>query len=215
MIIGNDSKWVFIGDSITDCERARPVGEGLFGANGKGYVSLVDAMLQSTCPEKNIRVVNMGCSGNQVRNLKDRWKTDVIDLKPDWLCILIGINDVWRGFDIPLLTEQHVPPANYESGLEELILSVRPSLAGLVLATPYMIEPNRNDPMRARMDVMGGIVKRLALRHDAVLVDVQAAFDEFLLHRHPMSLAWDRIHPNPTGHMIITKAILNAVGFKW
>ena len=40
-------KLVMIGDSITDAERVKPDGEGLFGALGKGYVSLVDAFLQS------------------------------------------------------------------------------------------------------------------------------------------------------------------------
>src|SRR3954452_17883523 len=93
-----NSKLLMIGDSITDCERARPVGEGLFAALGKGYVSLVDALLGATYPEREIRVVNMGSSGNTVRDLKSRWRTDVLDLRPDWLSMMIGINDVWRQF---------------------------------------------------------------------------------------------------------------------
>ncbi len=96
MKIKPGSKLVMIGDSVTDCERARPVGEGLFGAVGKGYVSLVDALLSSTYPAHGIRVINVGSSGDQVRNLLARWQTDVIDKKPDWLSIMIGINDVWR-----------------------------------------------------------------------------------------------------------------------
>src|SRR5262245_14983449 len=107
------SKLVLIGDSITDCERARPVGEGLFAALGKGYVSLVDSLLQSTYPQQGIRVVNMGISGNTVRDLKDRWSSDVLALEPDWLSIMIGINDVWRHFDSPWQHEWHVPLAEY------------------------------------------------------------------------------------------------------
>jgi len=64
MKIAPHSKLVFIGDSITDCERARPVGEGLFGALGKGYVSLVEGLLYAIHPAHKIRVVNMGSSGN-------------------------------------------------------------------------------------------------------------------------------------------------------
>src|SRR3954462_2992704 len=98
MLIQAGQKLVMIGDSITDCERARPVGEGLFGAVGKGYVAMVDAQLMNAFPERSIRVVNMGSSGNTVRDLAGRWQGDILDLRPDWLSVLIGINDVWRQF---------------------------------------------------------------------------------------------------------------------
>ena len=105
MLMEPKSKLVMIGDSITDCERARPYGEGLFGAIGKGYVSLVDALLTAAYPELGIRVVNMGTSGNTVRDLSARWQSDVLDLKPDWLSVMIGINDVWRQYDLPAQIE--------------------------------------------------------------------------------------------------------------
>jgi lysophospholipase L1-like esterase len=78
-----------------------------------------------------------------------------------------------------------------------------------------MIEPRRQDAMRRRMDAYGAVVKKLALRHDAVLVDVQAAFDRVLRYQHPAALAWDRIHPNQTGHMVIARAFLQALGYRW
>jgi lysophospholipase L1-like esterase len=210
--IEKGSKLVMIGDSITDADRARPVGEGLFGAHGKGYVSLVDALLSSVYPAHGIRVVNQGVSGNTVRDLKCRWKTDVLDLKPDWISIMIGINDDWRQFDLPRQAEIHVYPEEYEATLEELITQTLPSLKGLVLMTPYFIEPNKSDPMRIRMDCYGSIVKKLAGKHGCVLVDTQAAFDAVLPHYHPMSLAWDRIHPIITGHMILARAFMNGIG---
>jgi lysophospholipase L1-like esterase len=215
MIIGNNSKLVMIGDSITDYDRARPVGEGLFGAYGTSYVNMVNSLLGAVYPEKAIRVVNMGTSGNTVRDLKSRWQTDVLDLKPDWLSILIGINDVWRQFDSPLQTEQHVYIEEYEKTLEELIVETRPHLKGLILMTPYIIEPNRSDAMRATMDRYGEVVRRLAEKHEAVFVDLQAAFDNALKYYYPAALAWDRIHPIATGHMIITRAFLNSIGFVW
>src|SRR5690349_1984671 len=98
MIIQPDSKLVMIGDSITDCGRARPVGEGPYEGLGAGYVALVDGLINAASPELRIRVVNMGISGNTVRDLKARWKSDVLDLEPDWLSVMIGINDVWRHF---------------------------------------------------------------------------------------------------------------------
>lgn len=215
MLIQPNSKLVLIGDSITDCERARPVGEGLFQALGKGYVSQVDTLLQSTCPERAIRVVNMGISGNTVRDLRARWQTDVLDLTPDWLSVMIGINDVWRQFDAPLQTEWGVPLEEYEQTLRELLGKVRPMLKGLVLMTPYFLEPNKSDAMRRRMDQYSAVVKKLAGEYDACLVDTQAAFDKILETLHPMTLAWDRVHPSQTGHMVIARAFLDAVGYRW
>ncbi|MEI6085579.1 MAG: SGNH/GDSL hydrolase family protein [Verrucomicrobiota bacterium] len=214
MKIAPNSKLVFIGDSITDCERARPVGEGLFGAIGKGYVALVDATFGAVCPEKNIRVVNVGSSGNTVRDLKARWQADVIALKPDWLSIMIGINDVWRQYDLPKMTEVHVGPAEYAATLDELVTKTKPLVKGLVLMTPYYIEPNRQDAMRARMDEYGALVKKIAGKHGTVFVDTQAAYDKVLKHTYPATLAWDRVHPSQIGHMILARAFLAGIGFK-
>jgi len=213
MKIAANSKLVFIGDSITDCERARPVGEGLFGAIGKGYVALVEATLGAASPEKNIRVVNMGCSGNTVRDLKSRWATDVIALKPDWLAIMIGINDVWRQFDLPRMTEIHVGPEEYAATLDELVAQTVPLVKGLVLMTPYYLESNRQDGMRARMDEYGRLVKKIADKHGTVFVDTQAAFDKVLKYIYPATLGWDRVHPNAVGHMVLARSFLAGVGF--
>jgi lysophospholipase L1-like esterase len=215
VIIQPNSKLILIGDSITDCDRARPIGEGSPGALGNGYVSFVDGLMTARYPDYRLRVVNMGASGNTVRDLQDRWQTDVLDLKPDWLSIFIGINDVWRQFDAPLQSESQVPLDAYARILDRLVQVTRPGLKGLILMTPYFIEPNRADPMRSRMDEYGASVRQIAEKYRALLVDTQAAFDEVITHLHPMSLALDRVHPNHAGHMIIARAFLQAIGFEW
>lgn len=215
MKLQNNAKLVMIGDSITDAERKRPEGEGLFGALGRGYVAQVDALLQAAYPERLIRVVNQGESGNTVRNLKDRWQRDVLDKRPDWLSIMIGINDVWRQFDLPWQHECHVLLEEYTATLEELVSRTRPHVQGMVLMTPFFIEPNRADVMRAQMDRYGDAVRTLAAKYDAVFVDVQAAFDEMLQTLHPGAVAWDRVHPTQAGHMVITRAFLKAVEYAW
>ncbi len=212
MKLAPHSKLVLIGDSITDCERARPIGEGLFGAVGKGYVSLVEGMLGAAHPGHALRIVNMGISGNTVLDLKARWQTDVIQLKPDWLAIMIGVNDVWRQFDLPRQTEIHVSPEVYDRTLGELVRKTKPLVKGIILMTPFYIEPNRADAMRARMDQYGAIVKKTATRHRTLFVDTQAAFDEVLQHMHPNAIAWDRVHPNVIGHAVIARAFLRAIG---
>ncbi|MDR1565870.1 MAG: GDSL-type esterase/lipase family protein [Treponema sp.] len=115
MLFNANQKILFIGDSITDFNRKRPVGEGLFEGIGRSYVALVDALLRTGYPELKPRLVNMGNSGDRVRELKKRWQTDVLDLKPDWVSVLIGVNDVWRQFDSPLMTEEHVYLPEFEA----------------------------------------------------------------------------------------------------
>jgi lysophospholipase L1-like esterase len=215
MLIQPNSKLVMIGDSVTDCGRLKPVGEGEIDALGNGYVSMVDALIQATLPWQRIRVVNMGLSGNTVRDLHLCWQSDVLDLSPDWLSLMIGINDVWRQYDSPLQAEWGVPLDEYESTLGKLIEQTRPRLNGLVLMTPYFIDLNLNDAMRVRMDQYSEVVRGLAKKYQAILVDTQMAFDVALRHMHPMTLAWDRIHPNLAGHMMIARSFLNAIGYRW
>jgi lysophospholipase L1-like esterase len=215
MQIHPNSTLLMIGDSITDCGRARPIAEGVNWDLGNGYVSLIHSWLGATCPEQNIRIRNMGISGNTVRDLAARWQSDVLDLQPDWLSIMIGINDVWRQFDAPLQTEWHVSLDEYASILEQLVRTTRPQLKGLVLMTPYFIESNGADPMRATMDRYGEAVRQLAVRYEAILVDTQAAFDDVLKTVHPMALAADRVHSNLAGHMVLARAFLTALKYSW
>jgi lysophospholipase L1-like esterase len=215
MKLKQGQKLLFIGDSITDCDRSRPEGEGLFDATGRGYVTIVGALLTSTYPELGIRVVNKGISGNTVRDLKARWETDVIARKPDWLSIMIGINDVWRQFDVPFIKDWHVYIDEYEATLRELVSRTKPLVDGIVLMTPFYIEPNEADAMRAAMDRYGAVVKRIAEAEGALFVDTQAAFNRVLKTLYAGTLAWDRVHPTQAGHMILARAFLNAIGFDW
>lgn len=213
MIFEKNDKIVFIGDSISDYNRARPVGEGLNDAWGHSYVAAVGAMLGSAYPELGLRVVNMGVSGNQVRDLDARWQTDVLDLNPDWVSVLIGINDVWRQFDTPTMVERHVPPEEFRATYARLIDQTLPRVKGMILMTPFYIEPNPADAMRARMDEYGAIVKELAKARGLIAVDLQAGWEPLLRHVHSTSIAWDRVHPNPVGCMHIARQFLKAVGF--
>lgn len=212
MLFEKNDTILFIGDSISDYERARPVGEGLFNAWGRSYVADVGSLLNCMYPELALRVVNMGVSGNQVRDLDARWETDVMERKPNWVSVLIGINDVWRQFDSPYMPETHVPPEEFEQTYEKLIRRTLPTVKGMILMTPYFMEPNRADPMRARMDEYGSIVKKLAEKYNCTFVDLQAGWDALFRYMHPCNIAWDRIHPNQVGCMYIAKQFLKAVG---
>jgi lysophospholipase L1-like esterase len=214
MILPPRAKLLFIGDSITDCERARPVGEGLFGAIGKSYVGLLEGLLGAAYPAHALRLVNMGISGNTVLDLRARWQSDVLDLQPDWVAIMIGVNDVWRQFDCHRQTEIHVSPETYATTLDELVRTTLPHVKGLILLAPFYLEPHRGDAMRARMDEYGGLMRQVAERHGVRFIDTQAAFDAVLQHMHPNAIAWDRVHPNIVGHAVIARAFLQAIEAK-
>jgi lysophospholipase L1-like esterase len=200
---------LFIGDSITDAGRTRPVGWP--GGLGTGYVNVLHGLLYALHPALRINVLNTGISGNTVLDLKGRWQEDMLGLRPDWLSVMIGINDVWRQFDRPLLNEG-VALEVYESTLHELLKRTRPKLQGLVLMTPFYIDPDPREPMRACMDEYGVVVRKAAKEFDAVFVDTQAAFNEALAFGHSSEIAWDRVHPGIGGHTVIAVAWLRAMG---
>jgi lysophospholipase L1-like esterase len=214
MKIVKGQKLLMIGDSITDMGRTRPVGEGS-NALGGGYVADVDALLGAAYPHLAVRVVNQGIDGNNVRDLKARWQTDVLALQPDWVSVMIGINDVWGLYVRPRRPELHVYIEEYEETLEGLIAETLPAVNGMVLMTPFYLEPNRKDAMRATMDRYGAVVKKLARKHGTVFVDTQTALDQATKHYYPAALAWDRVHVNRVGHMVLARAFLDVVGFEW
>lgn len=201
-------KLVVMGDSITDCGRARPVGEGMFGALGNGYVSLLDAMLGADHPDWRLRTVNMGIDGNTSRDLVGRWRQDALDQQPEIAAVLVGINDVWRQFDSPLREQAQVPPEEYEQNLCRMAESTLPTACGLLFISPFFLEPDPEEPMRARMDQYRAIMKKTAGRYGLEFVDLQEAFAPLLKTYHPSFIAWDRVHPGPVGQLVIARSVM-------
>lgn len=210
MTPSRDPHLLFIGDSVTDCGRQRPVGTGTRSALGDGYVACVEAMLAKDPGLSSWRITNMGISGNTVRDLAMRWQTDVLDQNPRWLSVLIGINDVWRHFD-RVDTTAAVPVGEFEATYRRLLSDARPGLSGLVLLTPFYVQSDRTDPMRRQMDQYGEVVRRLAAEHEALLVDLQGLFDRMERSMPFDAIAPDRVHPSPAGHEAIAGAFLGVL----
>lgn len=202
---------LFTGDSITDCGRTYPLGAG--SGLGDGYVALVQSLLAAQHPQTPVRILNTGISGNRVTDLQERWQNDILEHQPDWLAIMIGINDVWRQFDTPD-DPAPVTPEIFEATYRALLQRIPPTTQ-THLATPFLIEADPTDPMRQQMAHYGRIVKSLAGEFDLPCIDTQAAFNAYLQHRPAQSLAEDRVHPNQTGHTILAKAFLDSLGFEW
>ena len=114
-----------------------------------------------------------------------------------------------------LRTEAEAMKAEYEQNLRSMIESAKAIAKGVILATPYYMEPNRTDFMRARMQEYVDICARLAAEYGCIFVDFQAMYDRFLQHKHSSFIAWDRVHPNQIGAALMAKEWLAACGFDY
>ena len=213
MIFSDFDRVVFAGDSVTDMGSERPVGEGLFDNLGRSYVRVIENMLMAWYPKLNIRITNSGISGNTSKDLLERFDRDIVELNPQWVSICIGINDVWRQFDVPACRDYAVSVEEYEKNLETMILKIRGKVKGIFICTPYYIEPNKSDLMRNRMDEYIKVCKYLAQKYNGELVDFQSMYDEFCKYKHSSIIAWDRVHPNQMGATLMAKEVLKHCDF--
>lgn len=208
MLFSAQQRIVFIGDSITDCGRMAAA-----APYGSGYVSMARNLLVARYPELGLAILNRGISGNTVRDLAARWEKDVVAEQPDWLSVMIGINDCWRRFAAGREKEAVLLP-EYEATLRRLLDRARAATtARLILMQPYMIEPNKAQPMRREMDNYSAIVSALATEYKALLVPTQAAWDAVLAHTRPSDWSEDQIHPTAPGHAVMALAFLRAAGY--
>ena len=215
MIFKDLDRIVFAGDSVTDMGSKQPVGEGLFDNVGRGYVRVVENLLATVYPEVRVRITNSGISGNTSRDLKERFDRDVVDLKPDWVSICIGINDVWRQYDSPAIPDDAVFLEEYEKNMEEMILKVKNNVKGIFICSPYYMEPNREDMMRKTIDEYVAVCKKLADKHNCCFVDFQKMYEDYCKIRHSSYIAWDRIHPNQVGATMMAREFLKHCDFDY
>jgi lysophospholipase L1-like esterase len=174
-------------------------------------MSLVRAFVVADRPELGLSWANRGIGGDTVRDLAARWQRDVVQERPDWLSVKIGINDVWRLFTGQ--PDDAVPIEEYESTLRALLAeAVDRTGCRLILADPYVIESDHAEPQRAMTARYAGVVAGLAAEFGALHVPVQAAFDRALTSTTSEDWAHDRIHPNLAGHAVIARAFLDVIG---
>lgn len=132
LIIENNAVVLFHGDSITDADRNRQNDNEM----GRGYAALTAAWLSAAYPEKNISFINRGISGFRACDLQAQWQEDCLDLKPTWVSIMIGINDVWRRYDSGMVT----PCSDYESAYRDILTRTKETLnANLIILEPFVL----------------------------------------------------------------------------
>lgn len=199
-------KILFQGDSVTDAGRDRSNHHDM----GDGYPRYASAMIQDSFPDTDFEFVNLGISGNRTEHLVARLETDFVEIQPDIVSILIGINDVWHHYEHDLVeTTDEQFEANYRTILNAI--KSRTS-ARILLIQPFLLEtvvPARQI-LCEELARKQSIIKRLADEY----ADCYLALDE-ILHRdteeEPAYYSADGVHPTPDGACYIGEAYLGAI----
>lgn len=204
--------FLFQGDSITDGNRGR--NNDLNHIMGHGYAYAVASRVGADFADSAFTFYNRGISGNKITDLEKRWQTDSLDLKPDVLSILVGINDtnaVARQSGNTTTIEQ------FESIYRDLITKNRllnPKML-LVLGLPFAFRGTRTDANWAVVveDLRGrqGIVRKLATEFNAVLVDYPDLFDKLIKKPSLTYWIWDGVHPTVFGHEMMARLWIKEV----
>lgn len=195
---------LFQGDSITDAGRDKDAGTAALPNNhaalGHGYAWLAGVELLVDRPKDGLKIFNRGISGNKVFQLADRWQADCLDLKPDLLSILIGVNDYWHTIDPRVGYKGTV--GIYERDFRALIERTKKALpkVKLVICEPFVLRYGAvTDKWFPEFDRYRAAAKRVAKDFHTTFVPFQAMFDEAVKYAPPAQWVADGVHPSPTG----------------
>jgi lysophospholipase L1-like esterase len=215
MLIEDKDVILFQGDSITDAGRCRENQTANDPAGlGHGYVFYAAGLLHKALPGGKLAVHNRGIGGDRVTNLQQRWQVDTLDLKPDVLSVLIGVNDTWHGTGSGM-PENGVSLDRYEKVYRQILTESKDHLPGLrlVLCEPFVLPCGVvNDRWFPEFTQRRKIVKNLVDEFDAVFVQFQSIFDEAQGRAAPEAWAADGVHPTLAGHMLLAKSWVAAIG---
>jgi lysophospholipase L1-like esterase len=167
-------------------------------------------MLATEYPDLRIEIVNMGIGGDTSRDVHQRWHT-VTELKPNWVSLMIGVNDVWRQFDRPDVPESAVSLSAYRALIEELVASTVTAVKGFLLIAPFFLEADSGDPMREMVDRYRQAMATVAEEYGLPYYDTQRLFDRWLREVPASALSADRVHPTLMGHYILAKEFVETI----
>lgn len=204
-------KFLFIGDSITDCDRASTWAAPL----GNGYVRRFTELVAFHHPELDIEWLNHGVGGDVIGDLRRRWDDDAVAHGPQWLSVMIGINDCHGNIE----GEEAWAEQSYEEDFRFLLERVQPFAPRLVLMDPFYAATADgrwpvDDLQRrilARLGAYHRVVATLAREYDAIHVRTQDMFTRQLRYRWPTFFGPEPVHPDAVGHTMIALELYQAL----
>lgn len=203
---------LFQGDSITDAGRNRDDSFNL----GTGYPLLVGAKLGFENPGE-YQFYNKGISGNRVVDMYARIKADIINLKPDYISFLIGVNDVWHEFG----AHNGVDADKYEKIYSMLIEEIKEALpeVKMMILEPFCLrasatensedEPDKWNIFSSEVKKRAEKAKKIAEKYDIPFIALQDKFDEAAKTAENTYWLKDGVHPTPVGHELIKREWIN------
>lgn len=200
---------VFQGDSITDGGRAR-TGNDYNHTMGQDYAYIVSAEFGAVYPDRNLTFINRGISGDTVPRLVARWKSDTLDLKPNLLSILVGVNDTF-------FSDAGESAEVYESSYDKLLSDTLAALPGvkIILGEPFLLPVgNYKDGFAkhlAELKKRQDAVARLAAKYHLPLIHYQKMMTDACAKAPAEHWSWDGVHPTYAGHGLMAAAWLRAV----
>ena len=171
---------------------------------------MIAAWFNALYPEKNVRFINRGISGNRVKDLVERWEKDCIQLQPTWVSILIGINDCWRRYD----SNDPTSVEEYEAGYRNILENIKRNIKGakIILLEPFVLPvPEDRKQWREDIDPKIHVVRALAREYNTLFVPLDGIFAQASVSAEPAFWATDGVHPTPPGHALIANHWLKAV----
>lgn len=208
---GKNFTFLFQGDSITDGNRTRD--NDWNHIMGHGYAYLIASRLWYDCTDKGFHFFNRGISGNKATDLVVRWQKDTMDIKPDLLSILIGVNDansVIDNHDIETLVV-------FEETLRSLLTQTKAQLPKIkiVLCEPFILPVGKVKDnwgaWSAEIKKRQQVVKKIAGEFSTIYVSLQEEFNNACKKAPAEYWIWDGIHPMPAGHELIARKWIGTV----
>lgn len=208
--IKKDSKILFIGDSITDVKFNRRKRFTIKGEN----VYALQLKKRFKKYSKNIKVEIKGIASNRTYHVYDRLTADCINLKPDVVIMLIGVNDAWENY----VPEKYPPLLRpMEPHIREIYRRLRTELPNtqVLYLMPFLIDAvEEKFPYHKTLDEFREVLKSIALENGATVLDLQEVFYQAQKSIEPEKLAVDGIHPTNLGHKVMADAIEKVLEFK-
>lgn len=201
-------KFLFQGDSITDADRNRD-NEGNYGL---GYPNLTASELLCKYPGE-YEFINKGVSGDRIVDLYARIKQDIINLKPDMMSILIGVNDVWH----ELNDKNGVAAPKFETIYSMLIEEIKEALPDIkiFILEPFVLKGSGTeryfDKFLADVKLHSQAAKNVAEKYGLVFIPLQEKFDEASKLMPPTYWAADGVHPTAAGHALIKEELIKNI----
>lgn len=199
---------LFLGDSITDIKFNRRFAYKIHGS--RVYALQVSKELKKAY--KNLKFFYKGIASNRTYHIYDRLTKDCINLKPDIIVMLIGVNDAWENY----VPEQYPPLLRpMEPHMKEIYRRLNAELKNtkLLVLLPFMIDSvKEKEPFHKVLDEYRRKLADMAAANSAEIIDLQQMFNEVQKKISPAELAVDGIHPTSLGHKFIAEEVLKRLG---